>query len=154
MKRVPTVFWVVAGVAALLFVLRLTNREGFTGTRPRYCKKRASCVGQGCSLSPSNQKCSRTRTVAKVIAADDPNWGELLGGETVQVCAAADGKTPIDPDTCSECSVCGSVYPPNGVESANLCLPLDSNGCLLNPPSEKLLNYLNKDPTSISCCGN
>jgi hypothetical protein len=149
-----TVTMIVVGIAALLFVMRIVSREEFTGSRPRYCKKRASCLGQGCSLSPSNQKCSRTRTVAQVIDASDPNWGEILGGETVQVCAASDGKTPIDPDTCSECSVCGTVYPPTGLDSASLCLPLDSNGCLQNAPSDKLLAYLNKNPSSISCCGN
>jgi len=120
---------------------------------PSYCNSENSCTAQGCSLDPNNQPCDRSRTIQKTISVSDPDWGDMLGGQTVEVCADTTGAM-MDPNTCSECSVCGLLYPQDGNTSGGLCVPLTPKGCMQNAPTGKLLNYLNNNPESISCCGN
>lgn len=150
MKPIQLAFSAIAVVAILLLLTRLRSFEGFA-ENPKYCTQSNSCLGQGCSLGP-NQPCARSRTKTVTIAQNDPDWGSVLGGETVPVCVRSDGVTSIDPTTCAQCSQCGSVYPPTGTASARLCLPLTPEGCLNFTPSDRFLKYLNEQ-NPIVCCG-
>ena len=157
MKRRETLIWILFILAGILLVMPPTveffrSRKQKGGSQP-YCNKENSCVGQGCSLDPYNQPCDASRTTQQTILASDPDWGDLLGGESIEVCADENGGM-MDSNTCQECSVCGLVVPPTGSLSSGLCVPLTQAGCMKNAPNSKLLSYLNSTPESISCCGN
>lgn len=151
MKR-ETFLWVLITLALILTFTPPTI-EFFRSGRPSYCNNENSCVAQGCSLDPSNQPCDRNRTTQKSILSSDPDWGDMLGGQSVEVCADQNGNM-MDPNTCSGCSVCGLLYPQSGNTSAGLCVPLTAQGCMKNAASGSLLSYLNSNPEAISCCGN
>ena len=151
MKRQTNLYYIV-GITALLLlaVFFVPSLEFFRGS-PNYCTPDNSCLGQGCTPDP-NQPCSRTRTKMKTISRTDPDWSDLLGGMTIPVCTDASGVT-ISPDKCSACSECGVLNPSNGNTAQALCVPLTASGCLVSKPPKALLNYLNDDPSNISCCG-
>ena len=151
MKR-QTVLLVLLGLA-LLILFAPPTVEFFRSKSPAYCNGDNSCLSQGCSLDPSNQPCDRSRTIQKQISNSDPDWGDLLGGQSIEVCADKNGAM-IDSNTCSGCSVCGSVIPPSGNLSGGLCVPLTPKGCMKNAPSGSFLDFLNNTPEAISCCGN
>jgi hypothetical protein len=151
MKR-ETFFLILVGIA-LLITFAPPTLEFFRSRGPSYCNKNNSCVGQGCSMDPSNQPCNSSRTTQKSILTSDPDWGTMLGGQTVEVCADTNGNM-MDPNVCSECSVCGLLYPESGNTSSGLCVPLTKQGCMKNAPPDALLQYLNNNPEAISCCGN
>lgn len=151
MKR-DTLFWILLALTILVTVMP-TTVEFFRSKTPSYCNPDNSCLGQGCSLDPSNQPCNRNRTTTINISQGDPDWGSMLGGQTVEVCADGSGNQ-IDPNTCSQCSVCGLLYPESGNTSAGLCVPLTPKGCMKNNPPPSLLRYLNQNPEAVSCCGN
>jgi len=152
MKRQEVILWVLLVAAALILVMGPTV-EFFRSRSPNYCAGDNSCLSQGCSLDPSNQPCDAMRTTAQTILASDPDWGDLLGGKTIEVCADENGSM-INSNTCSECSVCGLVVPPSGNLSGGLCVPLTPKGCMKHAPSGKFLEFLNNTPEAISCCGN
>lgn len=147
-----TIILVVLIVLALLIVTGSTV-EYFRNKSPNYCAGDNSCLSQGCSLDPSNQPCDRNRTTQQSISQSDSDWGDLLGGQSIEVCADENG-VMMDSNTCSECSVCGLVVPPSGNLSGGLCVPLGPKGCMKNAPSGKFLDFLNNTPEAISCCGN
>ena len=153
MKRFDLAGWVLLALAVALIAVRILGREHLTTAAPKYCNKSNSCSGQGCSISPSGQPCDRSRTNTFTFPTTDPDWGEILGGETIPQCVGADGMTPIPSVKCSTCSVCGSIYPPNGNALRRICVPLTPDGCLAFTPPAKLLAYINSDPGALTCCG-
>lgn len=153
MKRFELAGWVLLGLAVFLVVARIFGREHLTTAAPKYCNKSNSCSGQGCSISPSGQPCDRSRTNNFTFPSNDPDWGDILGGETIPQCVGTDGMTPIPSAKCSTCSVCGSIYPPNGNALRRICVPLTPDGCLAFTPPAKLLTYINSDPGALTCCG-
>ena len=146
------ILWILIGLVVLLMIAPPTV-EFFRSKSPNYCSGDNSCLSQGCSLDPSNQPCDRNRTTTVNIPQGDPDWGSVLGGQSVEVCADTSGNQ-MDPNTCSQCSVCGLLYPESGNTSAGLCVPLTPKGCMKNSPPANLLRYLNQNPEAISCCGN
>jgi hypothetical protein len=151
-KQLKNILWILAGIAIIL-VLTGSTVEYFRSRTPNYCTSDNSCLGQGCSLDPSDQPCDRNRTTTMTINQTDMDWGDLLGGQSVEVCADQNGAM-MNSNVCSECSVCGLLVPPSGNLSGGLCVPLTAKGCMKNAPGPKLLEYLNGMPESISCCGN
>lgn len=151
MKRQTILLWVLIWMAVFLIFVR-PSVEFFRSKPPAYCAGDNSCLSQGCSLDPSNQPCDPSRTTQKTITASDTDWGSLLGGQTIQVCADTNGNM-MDSNTCNNCSTCGVIVPPSGNLGSGLCVPLTPKGCMKNAPTSQLLSYLNSTPEAISCCG-
>ena len=151
MKRQTVI--IVLLVLAILITFAPPTIEFFRSKSPSYCAGDNSCLSQGCSMDPNNQPCNRNRTTQQTILSSDPDWGDLLGGQSIEVCADENGSM-INSNTCSECSVCGLAIPPSGNLSGGLCVPLNPKGCMKNAPSGKFLEFLNNTPEAISCCGN
>jgi hypothetical protein len=150
MEYSQILFGAFLGIALLLLVSY--HREMFENSdTPNYCKKPNSCLGQGCSKNP-NTPCTGFGTQIVRFDASDPDWGTLLAGDTVQVCVDENG-APIPSVKCATCWQCGAITPPTGNQLRRLCVPLDDTGCINYTLPPKLLDYLNKDPGALTCCG-
>lgn len=82
----------------------------------------------------------------------DPDWGTVLGGDTISVCVDENG-APILSAKCATCWQCGAITPPTGNRLKRLCVPLNDAGCVNYTLPPKLLEYLNKNPGALTCCG-
>lgn len=109
-------------------------------------------MGNGCSLDPTNQICQKNRTVTAEFFSNDPDWGSILGGSSIPICVDKSGDM-IPSVKCAACSNCGAVTPPTGNQLKRICVPLTTSGCFGFNAPKKLLDYVDMDPGSLTCCG-
>lgn len=150
MKYSEILFGAALAVALLLVVFY--RRENFTsGDQPTYCSGNNSCLQQGCSKNPDTP-CTSFGTRMVKFGLSDPDWGTVIGGDTVTICVDENG-APILSARCATCWQCGAITPPTGNRLKRLCVPLDDAGCINYTLPPKLLDYLNKNPGALTCCG-
>lgn len=149
LKRFHIALGITLGI--LLVLLFIGSKEHFV-TGESYCSEKNRCTKQGCTITEGTDTCDRNRTVQASFFANDPDWGKILGGKTISVCASKSGGV-IPYNECSKCSSCGSIAPPTGNTWKSICVPLTSSGCLAFDAPKELTDLLDKDPGSIKCCG-